>query len=242
MTRRGPPSWARFVISSNLRFNTYKCRDGSVIDHQSPYVVGYQAGDRRPHATYRDTYKQPKNEYEGDANHDGGVLVNPVDTPPSPDPSQKPCRIVRGTNKRGNKFLGEHYPDGTNPYQYDNQDGTHYEKHRDGSADLLHRNRGFAKHYAAPVMDEPVGFRQLDIEEARDLSQGYPKASRKNMIDEGHKHHDHRSQPATNRWTSPPSSSSSSPSPSPPPASRNSKTRRSTKTWKQDSVKARRAF
>ena len=74
---------------------------------------------------------------------------------PSSDSFEEPLVAVRGVNRYGNEYRGEHYSDGTNPYRYDNRDGTRYEKYRDGSADF-DTGRGYTKHYSPPTAGEDV--------------------------------------------------------------------------------------
>ena len=124
-----------------------------------------------------------------------GCRVFRESTPP--ESFQKPVKRVSGVNKLGNAYRGVHYPDRTNSYEYENINGTHYEKHRDGSADLyLHQK--LVRHYPPPnpgqtVRDEqyntrfPVASRKAPAVKEQDIQGLESATSTRNRIGEGHK-------------------------------------------------------
>lgn len=210
----------------------------------SPTIIGYtqnpvttvgassESVDTRQQPNINDQSDSDRGTENDDVRH--GVvrcatpfLVRRRDTPPSPDPVLEPSEVVRGINKHGNRFRRALYPDRTDSYQYDNRDGSHYEKHRDGSADF-HSSRGFTKHYPPLLVDEPVRSKKYDRGEVRDTFS-------KNRAGKGRKFkRRHKPQHAASRRTSPP----------PPPAPRGSRrsTKHKSKSRNQDSSREPRAF
>ena len=80
------------------------------------------------------------------------IKVSREDSPSDPPP--EPVETREGTNWLNNKWSRDSFGDGTNKYQYENQDGSFYEKHRDGSADFL-SSRGYPKHYPTADRNAP---------------------------------------------------------------------------------------
>jgi len=70
------------------------------------------------------------------------------------DQFPEPVDTREGTNWLGNKWRRDSFDDGTNEYQYENRDGTSYEKCHDGSADFV-SSQGYGKHYPAASRNAP---------------------------------------------------------------------------------------
>ena len=127
-----------------------------------------------------DAYCGNSNPYrdEGLSHEEGGdgTVDHRSPHPVGLDPLLEPVETARGINRHGNEYNRAGYRDGTDEYWYNNQNGSHYEKHRDGSADF--DVRGFRKHYPASVVAERARGKEHDRWHARDASPGYPVASR----------------------------------------------------------------
>ena len=104
--------------------------------------------------------------------------------PVSPDPLLEPVETAWGINRHGNEYNRAGYRDGTDEYRYNNQNGSQYEKHRDGSADF-DSFRGFRKHYPASVLAERTRGKEHDRWDTRDASPGYPVASQNAPVAKG---------------------------------------------------------
>ena len=128
---------------------------------------------RRPSPAYHelpepvfDVYEQPEVENERDAGRGSEASDDLIskqclspnvtgyheDSPSDPFPKSGETR--EGTNRLGNKWRKDPLGDGTIEYQYQNRDGSSYEKYRDGSADFL-TPRGYPKHYPAASRNAP---------------------------------------------------------------------------------------
>jgi hypothetical protein len=131
---------------------SYECWDGAPVHRRSSHT------DFRKRSEFIfDTGKQPK--------------------PDHPFETDEPVKRTRGTNNYGNRYRGENYPDNTNPYEYDNLNGTCYKKDRDGGAGLYGDDGRLLKRYPAPTLEQLAGDNQYGTGGTRD-----PPGSRKALV------------------------------------------------------------
>jgi hypothetical protein len=155
--------------------------------NSNPYRVYWGGASCGPTPRAVGTNKQPdiwNNRGVGNESETNGVRVVYSLSPitiyrenSSPGKFLEAVETARGINKLGNEYIRVDFSDGTYEYRYNNQDGSFYRRHRDGSSDMYFPN-GYRKHYPAPVPGEPARRKKNSRGEARSMSSVYREAGR----------------------------------------------------------------